>query len=320
MTKTNILRKGVAIAIGLAVTTFGAQAQLGGMLKKAADSAKKEVTKAAEKKAEKVAESAVSKATEKATEKVTEVTESVVQSVVPNPERDAEYKKIFDAIESAKKETEYDKKLDSYCVALNVRRGNIGKKLFSCADSEMAKIDAEMKALEAKLWEIYNGLKAANKTPKYEPFEYIGCGQVLAEKEMIEKEKEKGLGFWSSPDIMPMPTQTYTLSSDVVKKIEEIYPRAPFYQDVEKAGGKVVKYIYTSNEWKDISYRENEWPYADRKYRVIVFSILVKMPDEDFYRLYDNNASFRQYYDSAGKLTDKITVSGGGGYYTRRQM
>ena len=85
MTNTIFLRKGMAIAICLAVTTFGAQAQLGGMLKKAADSAKKEATKTAEKKAEKMAEDAVSKATEKATEKVTQATESVVQSVVPNP-------------------------------------------------------------------------------------------------------------------------------------------------------------------------------------------------------------------------------------------
>ena len=52
MTKTNILRKGVAIAICLAATTFGAQAQLGGMLKKAAGAVKKEVTPAAEKPAE----------------------------------------------------------------------------------------------------------------------------------------------------------------------------------------------------------------------------------------------------------------------------
>ena len=322
MTKTNILRIVAAIAVCLAVTTFGAQAQLGKSLKKLGNDMKNEVKKEVKSTKEKATSTVLEAAGVEATDETQSSSSgaSAQTSTAQNPERDARYKRIFDNIEKAKAATDYDEILNSYASVINGRKGNLIDKIFSCSDPEMTKVDAEMKVLEAKLWKMYNDLKSKNKTPKYEPFEFQGCGQVLAEKEFIEKEKEKGLGFWSSNDIQPMPTQTYTLSSDVVKKIEEIYPRAPFYRDVEKAGGKVVKYVYTSNEWKDISYRESEWPYRDRKYRAIGFSILVKMPDEDFYRLYDNNGTFQQYYDSAGKLTDQITVSGGGGYYTKRKM
>ena len=348
MCKANILRNVIAIAICLAATTFSAQAQLGGAIRNATNAARQAANRSAGQAATNATNAASNAATEQATQAAEATTQpasqpatapasqpaaqpaaaqpapaqtAAAQQPAPSqhPDKGAQYKRIFDAIESAKKETEYDNILNPYSGIINVRKGNIENKIFSCGDTEMAKVDAEMNALQAKLWEMYNALKAANKTPKYAPFEFIGCGQVLANQAAFEEAQASGLGLPSSHEIMPMP-QTYTLASDVVKKIEEIYPRSPFWEDVRKAGGKVEKLVYTSNEWKDISYKEREWPYRDRKYRAIAFSILVKMPNEDFYRLYDNNGTYSQHYDSAGKLTDQITVTGGGGSYTKRKM
>jgi len=319
MKRTIFLRNVIAIVICLVATT-SVQAQLGGALNRARNTVREATQNATSTVTEKATQ-AKETATQVASETATEATGSVTATVAPSqhPEKDALYKRCFDLVEVAKNATDYDGKNNPYSGVKLGRDNGIEKKIFSCGDREMAKLDAEMIALEKKLWEMYNSLKAAGKTPQYEPVEFKGCGQVLDDRAAWEQAEASGLGFPIGNDIKSMP-QTYTIAADVVKKIEELCPRKPFVERVEKAGGKVVRYLYTSNTWREGTYKHEEWPHPELKLRAKTFAILVKMPNEDFYRLY-SDGEFYQYYDRGGNLRDnRASVNELGGNYSKIKM
>ena len=326
MTKTNILMKVVAIAICLAVTTFGAQAQLGGMLKKAADSAKKEVTKAAEKKAEQAVENATSKATEMVTEKATQAIEAVsqpaetaTQAATPatsqstsvsesrsGSEKTSErgiaiYREISQNIEYAKKQTTYEQKKDFYdkarlLVRLNLSTPSYTSGTIQCNDVEFPKVSGEIIAIETELWKMFNELKAANKTPQNPPSAYNVC-------EYFSKENADELAKFSNEKNAPQPMpKTYAIDNDVVKKIEENFPKTSLKQNaIDKTGAKFEKFVFFSNEWKDHALKELEWPNRNIKYRTLKFGVLVKRPNQDYYILY-NDCTIQIHSSPASKV------------------
>ncbi|MCL2511549.1 MAG: hypothetical protein FWF09_05820, partial [Bacteroidales bacterium] len=299
MIKSIFLRNVTAIAICLAATT-SAQAQIGGAIKNAANAAKKEVQQSANQAVQNTSTSvtdAVNNTATQATETVSQpatssgsasqasqpeaqpapVQPAAVQQTAAasapaqqtdppstHPQKEANYKRCFDLLEKAKAATDYDGILNPYAGVMNGRKGFLQDKIFSCGDPEIAKLDAEMIALEKKLWEMYNELKAAGKTPKYEPFEFVGCQQVLTDRAAWEQANAAGLGFPVANDVKPMP-QTVTVAADVIKKIEELSPKKPFIARVEKAGGKVVRYVYTSNQWREGTYKDEVWPHPELK-------------------------------------------------------
>lgn len=102
------------------------------------------------------------------------------------------YAHIHANIEKARAATEYDKKHDAYTLALMLVGQKSYEFIISCDDPELPEINKAMAELQSELWEMYNALKAAGNTPKYEPGKYATCEQAVAIKAKVVKERAEG--------------------------------------------------------------------------------------------------------------------------------
>ena len=127
------------------------------------------------------------------------------------PTKEEVYTKISGFIETANQETEYEKKLEAYSMGLLSVGMNSYKNIFSCGDTELVKINEDMRALEKELWVLYNALQAEGKTPKIKPGKYQSCEEVLAEKDASAKAKAQQAQAPAKPRVAsgnPAPQST----------------------------------------------------------------------------------------------------------------
>ena len=75
------------------------------------------------------------------------------------PTKEEAHARIAQAIEKAKKETEFEKIQEPYSSALNGVDYYISRKVISCEDPQMPGVDEEMLAFEAKLLKMYDELE-----------------------------------------------------------------------------------------------------------------------------------------------------------------
>jgi hypothetical protein len=208
------------------------------------------------------------------------------------------YVQIKDLVKKTIAETEYDKKIQLYSMAVGVKGIALRQNKIACSDPEMPQIDADIIALEKEMNAMYNALVQANKTPQHKPVEYVPCEQDAAHwAEHLKGE--------------PMPA-TYQQSSDIQQKTAELL-KSGGYQAYCESVGTFVKIVFLTDEWEEIIGRENNWPYKIlTHFRQLSVGVIVKVADEEAYRLY-YTYKLTQNYNSNGGLTNTYVLTDNGG-------
>ena len=208
------------------------------------------------------------------------------------------YTRIYEQIEKANQETDYDKKLNFYSAAVGGKGFALRRNELACSDAEMPKLDADLITLEKEMNDMYNALVAANKTPSIKPVEYVPCDKDAAHW----AEHLKGV---------PMPP-TYTQGNDLDKRVAEMF-KSKGYQAYCEGIGTFVKIVFLQPEWEEVIGRENNYPYKIlTHFNQMRVGILVKVAGEEVHRLY-NTYRLTQNYNSNGGLTNTYDFTDGGG-------
>ena len=212
--------------------------------------------------------------------------------------QNAVYTRIFEHIANAKKETEYDKKLDFYSRAVGAKGFAIRQNTIACSDAEMPKVDAELIALEKEMNEMYNALVQARKTPSIKPVEYVPCAKEAANwAEHLKGE--------------PMPP-TFQQSAEIQQRAAEMF-KSKGYQAYCENIGTFVKLVFLQQDWEEIIGRENNYPFKILvHFQQLRVGALVKVAGEEVHRMY-NTYRLTQNYNSSGGLTNTYDFTDGGG-------
>lgn len=132
------------------------------------------------------------------------------------------YGKVAGNIEKAKAESDYDKKLDFYSLALMGVGMNSYNGKISCSDPELPGIDAAMMELQKELGVMYDERVKAGNKPKIKPAAYATCEQVVAKKAADAKAKEEPKAKAANAPKAP-PKQYVSMRSGTNYEVGRIY-------------------------------------------------------------------------------------------------
>jgi hypothetical protein len=101
--------------------------------------------------------------------------------------KEGAYKMLFDCIEMAKSEMNYDNKLEKYSLVLLGYNSLVVRNVITCSDYEMPKLERAMRGLEAFLLILHERGAGAKKAPKLTPANFEKCENLPIEHKKSQK-------------------------------------------------------------------------------------------------------------------------------------